>query len=204
LDDAKVTGDLGDDLTDDLILNEKNVGHLAIKPIGPNVCAGLGFDGLRHDADAVVGAPDAAPEHIAHPEIVSELGDVYGLALVLKSSVAREHAKVVRRPRQFGHQVLSQPSLKYSCFGSSLRLVKGRTAIAGPSGMPRTGRSAAPSGAGPQRSRVSHAPTAPSTRISAKTGRVVCQRVRRFETLLTCCSPCRNSIRGAYVPFGRS
>src|SRR5262245_40683328 len=101
-------GDLGDDLTDDLVLNEEDIGHLPIEPVGPNVGAGLGVDELRHDADAVVGAPYAALEHITHPEIVSELGDVDSLALILKGGVAREQAKVTRRPRQLSHEVLGQ------------------------------------------------------------------------------------------------
>src|SRR5262249_7023034 len=46
-------GDLGDDLTDDLVLDEEDIGHLPIEPVGPNVGAGLGIDELRGDAEAV-------------------------------------------------------------------------------------------------------------------------------------------------------
>ena len=73
-----------------------------------NVGAGLGLYELRHDAEVVFGVLDATFEYVARPELASELGDVHGLAFVLKGGVAREHPKIARCPRQFGHQVLGQ------------------------------------------------------------------------------------------------
>ena len=89
-------GDLGDDLIDDLVLNEEDVSHLAIVTVGPNVGAGLGVDELRRDTKAVVGALDAALEHVAHLQLAAELPDVLGLVLILEGGVAREHAQVAR------------------------------------------------------------------------------------------------------------
>jgi hypothetical protein len=85
-------GDLTDDLTNDLVLDEEDVGYLAIEPIGPNMGAGLGVYELRRDAEVVFGALDTAFEYVAHPELATELGDVHGLTLVLEGGVAREHA----------------------------------------------------------------------------------------------------------------
>ena len=56
--------------------------------------AGLSVDELRRDAEAVVSTPDTALEHVACPQLASELGDIHGLTLVLKGGVAREHAEV--------------------------------------------------------------------------------------------------------------
>src|SRR5689334_3683772 len=42
LDGTVGAGDLIDDLTNDLVLDEEDVGYLAIEPIGPNLGAGLG------------------------------------------------------------------------------------------------------------------------------------------------------------------
>ena len=47
LDGAVGTGDLTDDLTNDLVLDEKDVGHLAIESIGLNMGTGLGVYKLR-------------------------------------------------------------------------------------------------------------------------------------------------------------
>src|SRR5262249_35774059 len=72
--DTKIAGYLGDDLADDLVLDEEDVGHLAIEPVGPNVGAGLGLNELRHDAEAVVGAPDATLEYVGAPSSRPSLG----------------------------------------------------------------------------------------------------------------------------------
>ena len=71
------------------------------------MAAGLGVDELGRDAELVLGAADAALEHVAHVELASELPDIYRFALVLERGVAREHAEVAR-PRQLGQDVLGQ------------------------------------------------------------------------------------------------
>ena len=72
LDDTVSAGDLGDNLAHDLVLDQKDIGHLAIELVGPNVGAGLGVDELRRDAEIVASAPDAALEYIAHPKLAPE------------------------------------------------------------------------------------------------------------------------------------
>src|SRR5262245_54643718 len=107
LDDTVSAGDLGDDLTHDLVLDQEYISHLAIELIGPNVGASLGVDELRRNAEIVASAPNAALEHIAHAELAPELGNVFRLPLVLEGRIAREHTQVARS-RQLGQDVLSQ------------------------------------------------------------------------------------------------
>src|SRR5438128_541332 len=61
------------------------------------------------------------------------------------------------------------PSLKYSCFGSSLMLTKGRTAIEGLSGNCRAGAGGVATCVGGEPSRYAyfHTPTAPAPTIRA-------------------------------------
>ena len=94
VDDTKIAGDFGDDLTDDLVLDEEDVGHLAIETISPNVAAGLSIAELCRDAEVVASTPDTALEHVSCPQLTSNFGDIHGLTLVLKGGVAREHAEV--------------------------------------------------------------------------------------------------------------
>src|SRR4051794_489579 len=46
-------GNCGDDPFGDLVLHGEEIVHLAIEPLGPNMCASLCVDKLRGDADAV-------------------------------------------------------------------------------------------------------------------------------------------------------
>src|SRR5262245_51010841 len=55
-------GNLTDDLTNDLVLDEEAVGYLAIDPIGPNMGTGLGIYKLRRDAADVCVALDTGLE----------------------------------------------------------------------------------------------------------------------------------------------
>ena len=47
LDDTVPAGDLGKNLTHDLVLDEEDVGYVAIEPVSPNMSAGLSVDELR-------------------------------------------------------------------------------------------------------------------------------------------------------------
>src|SRR5262245_23746177 len=62
LDSTVGAGDLTDDLTNDLVLDEEDVGYLAIEPIGPNMGTGLGIYKLRRDAADVCVALDTGLE----------------------------------------------------------------------------------------------------------------------------------------------
>src|SRR5262245_25392620 len=124
LDHAVATGDLGDNLAHDLVLNEEDVDHLTIEPVGPDVSAGFSVDELRRDAKAVVGAPDAALEHVAHLELAPKLGYVHRLPLVLKCRVACEHMQVVR-PRQLGQNVLGQAVAEILLFRIAAQIGEG-------------------------------------------------------------------------------
>src|SRR6185312_10010754 len=77
LNDAVASGDLADDLVDDLVLDQKHIGHLAVVAIGPDVGAGVGVDELRVDAEAVVRTLNTAFKYITHAEFAAELADVH-------------------------------------------------------------------------------------------------------------------------------
>ena len=51
--DTVSAGDLGDNLSHDLILDDKDIGHLAIVTVRPDMGAGFGIDELRRNSQAV-------------------------------------------------------------------------------------------------------------------------------------------------------
>src|SRR5262245_37584649 len=70
--------------------------------------AGLCVNDLRCDAEAVVGTPNTALEHVTRAQLAPDLGYVDGFTLVLKGGVAREDTQVARSSCQRGHHVLGQ------------------------------------------------------------------------------------------------
>src|SRR5712671_2354928 len=56
-----------------LVLYCKDVGEIAVVALCPDVLAGLGFDQLRGDANAIGGTSHAAFQEIAHAEFAADL-----------------------------------------------------------------------------------------------------------------------------------
>ena len=92
-------------LVGDLILQVENVVQRAVEPVGPEMRAGLRFDQLRGDAQAIARLAHAAFQHIAHAEFAPDLPDVDGPALVDEARIARDHEQPFD-PRQAGDDVL--------------------------------------------------------------------------------------------------
>ena len=70
------------------------------------------------------------PGHVAHAKLLADLLHLYRLALVGKRRVRA----ITKSPETFDRSVMMSsvmPSLKYSCSGSPLMLVKGSTAMDG-------------------------------------------------------------------------
>src|SRR5262245_51376632 len=95
-DDTVRAGDLGSDLIHNLVLDQKDIGHLAIVAICPDMGAGFRIDELGRDAKAIVGEADATLKHVTHAKLAPKLCNIDRLALELKGGVAGEYAEVAR------------------------------------------------------------------------------------------------------------
>jgi hypothetical protein len=104
---VKVRLDGGDDPLGDVVLDREDVAQLAVVAFGPDMLAGLRVDELARDPEPLPGRPDAALEHVAHPEIARDLADIHGPALVDEGRVARDHEEPAQ-PRERGDDVLAQ------------------------------------------------------------------------------------------------
>ena len=103
---VKLRLDGGDDGLGDLVLHGEHVGEVAVVALGPEMAAGGDVVELRGDAHAVAALADAAFEHVAHAELVGDLLQVNGLALVDERGVARDHEEPAQL-RQRGDDVLA-------------------------------------------------------------------------------------------------
>ncbi len=63
---------------------------------------------LRIDAHAVVGFADTALQHIAHPEVPADLGDLHRLAFVDKGRVTSDDQQA-RELGERGNEVIGHP-----------------------------------------------------------------------------------------------
>jgi len=61
-----------------LVLQGEQLARLAIKPLRPEMCVGLGVDQLGVDADLIARPADAAFEYIAHTQLAPNLLGVDG------------------------------------------------------------------------------------------------------------------------------
>ena len=83
--------DRAGDRADDLVLQFEQIGQVAIVPLGHDVVVGVGPDQLRRDPHPMPRFAHAAFEHIAHAQLLADLLDVDGLALVGEGRVAGDH-----------------------------------------------------------------------------------------------------------------
>jgi hypothetical protein len=77
--------------SDDFVLRVEEIGGRLVKPLGPEMIAGFGVDELNVDPHAVYAALNAAFEDIAHVQLVPDLLQIDGLALVGEGGVAPDH-----------------------------------------------------------------------------------------------------------------
>jgi len=66
----------------EFVLYRENVSEIAVVALGPDMFAGLGFDHLRGDANAIAELAQTPFEHIAHAELAPDLLHIDGAALV--------------------------------------------------------------------------------------------------------------------------
>ena len=76
-----------------LVLQCKYVVHRTVVALGPDMSAGLRVDQLGCDPHAAGRFAHAAFEHVAHAELMADLLDVYGSALVGKGRISRDDKK---------------------------------------------------------------------------------------------------------------
>src|SRR5207244_4052874 len=89
----------------DAVLQVEHLGKRAVIALRPDVSACGGVDELARDAYLVAGAPDAALEGVADPELAADLLDVDGPVLVDEAGIARDHEQPAHA-RQRGDDLL--------------------------------------------------------------------------------------------------
>ncbi len=77
----------------DFLLHGKDIGHVALVALGPEMMAAGGVDELRRDPDTIAAATCAAFDEIGGAEILADLRRVLRLALVGEGRIARDHGK---------------------------------------------------------------------------------------------------------------
>ncbi len=87
----KVRFDRSDDPLSDVVLYGEDVLHLAVIFLGPDMLARGRVDELAGDANARSGSSDAALQDIPDPQIMGDLSDVHGLALVDEGGVPGDY-----------------------------------------------------------------------------------------------------------------
>src|ERR1700677_1061947 len=76
---------------DDLVLHIEEIGKRLVKPLRPEMTAGLGVDELHVDTHAIAAALNAALEDITDVQIEPDGLHVERLPLVSESGVAGDH-----------------------------------------------------------------------------------------------------------------
>src|SRR5208282_59783 len=107
----------------DLVLQGENIVDRAVIALGPDMPAGVRFDQLASDADAGCRLAHAAFEHIAHPELASDLANVWRLALVSEARISRDHEQPFDA-RQAGDDVLNHAVDKIILLGISAHVLE--------------------------------------------------------------------------------
>src|SRR5215471_794327 len=73
------------------VLQGKQIAHVAVQPLRPQMRVGLGVDQLDADADLAARPPDASFEHIAHSQLTTNLSRINIFVPVGKSGISRDH-----------------------------------------------------------------------------------------------------------------
>jgi hypothetical protein len=109
----------------DLVPAFRKVGVIRLKLVCPKVRAAFRIDQLRVDSHKFTGSPHAPFKDIAHAQFTADLLHVSWFVLYVKAVL---HA-MTKLPSTRERSVVRSsvmPFARYSCFGSSLRLTKGR------------------------------------------------------------------------------
>ena len=88
---VKLRLDGGDDCFGDLVLHREHVGEVAVVALRPDVAAGGDVVELGGDAHALARLAQAALEEVAHAELLGDLPEMDGPALVDEGGVAGDH-----------------------------------------------------------------------------------------------------------------
>ena len=83
--------DRAGDRPDDLVLQFEQVGQVAVVPLGHDVVVGVGPDQLCRNPHPMPRFPHAAFKDVARAQLLADLLDVDGLALVGEGRVAGDH-----------------------------------------------------------------------------------------------------------------
>ena len=122
--------ELTHDRMGDFVLYGKDVGQIPVVPRGPQMAARGSVNQLTSDADTLPGLAHTALQKISHSKFFRRLFKAHRLSFVVKD----EFRPTTKRLDIWERSVMMSsviPSEKYSCSGSPLMLVKGRTAIDG-------------------------------------------------------------------------
>jgi hypothetical protein len=92
------------DSTRDFVLQREQIARIAVQPVGPQMCVGLGIDQLGADTHPVARSLDAPFQDIAHSQLATDLLGVGLPATIGESSIPRDNGNH-REPRQVGRQV---------------------------------------------------------------------------------------------------
>ena len=95
-----------DDAVRHLVLQRKDIGHVAVVAVRPDMGPGPCIDQLGIDPDAVAGAADRALEHRSHAEFAPDRPDIDVLAFVGEAGVAGDDREAGDL-RQVGYDVFA-------------------------------------------------------------------------------------------------
>ena len=83
------------DATSDLVLYGEEIADIVVETLCPEMRIGCRIDKLRIYPDLVPRAPDAAFEHIPHPQFAADLLRVQVLVLVRECSIAGDYQDIL-------------------------------------------------------------------------------------------------------------
>ena len=100
--------DNADHTIGDSVLEVEHVLRISVISVRPEMRAGLGFDELRCDAQAVAGLSHAPFKEVANAKLAPDLAHIDGLALVDEAGIARDHEQPLD-VRETGRDVVDHP-----------------------------------------------------------------------------------------------
>ena len=103
---AQLNLERSNDLLREFVLHGEDIREVAIKAVGPDVCAARSIDKLAGNAHPVARLADTAFQHVAHAEFAADLLHVDRLALVGKARVTRDDMQL-RQLRKISDDVLA-------------------------------------------------------------------------------------------------
>ena len=97
------------DVPRDLVANIKNIAHMPVVPVRPNLAPRARINQLRRYTDVLIGVLDGALNDIVDMKLSAHLANIYRLVLVAQCRVASHDQKIwklgQRRRQLFGNSV---------------------------------------------------------------------------------------------------